>query len=1017
MHAAFRMLALTILCSIPVNAVSQNMHFHNLSVEDGLTQSTVYAILQDKEGFMWFGTRDGLNRYDGTRIISYRTQPGKSFTLSHPNIRALTEDDNGMLWIGTDGGGLNRFNTDSGKFYNYTFLSTVETENQEHPDDNPALKQILSLAIDYEGLIWVGHRHYGVSLFDPARETFRLFGEDLSEPAPQGSVWALEVDNEGVVWIGTEHGLWRYVGGSFFELVLPEEPIWSVYSDDDGIIWVGTSTRGVLKIDPESNKTQRISSSNPTLKNLMKGNIGPIILDNRGRKWIAHADFGLFIWNPRNDEVWHIYSGSGLDNSIRDNSIRQLYKDRTGMIWVGTNAAGVYSYSSVRKKFERFPSSEHQRRVLSSPIILSFTEDPDGNIWVGTENAGVYLFNREQNSFEALPYDPGNPEKLNHHQIVTLLTDRKGSIWIGTDGGGLERWSADGTKLSHYVHNPEDEESISNDSILFLYEDSAGRIWAGTYRGLSMKKPDSDSFMRFTSEPGNGKPLLSDERVLSIYEDRKGLIWIGTHGGGLNKLDPEVGTIKSYTPYDETPTAISSDRVNAIIEDDDGRLWLGTYHGLNAFNPETETFIHFTETDGLASNIVRGIIRNRNDLWLSTNNGLSRFNIQTSAVDNFTVNDGLQSSEFKGGAYFKSSSGELYFGGINGFNVFKPDRLPMNLNMPPVVLTDFSVSGVRRDIIDGKVNLRYIESFFTIHFAALDFVSPADNRYRYKLTGFDHDWIDAGNQNEARYTSVPPGEYEFRVVAANNDGVWNTEGAVLFITIIPPFWSTWWFITLIIMSMLLLLFIIFRVRSNLKLREEQLRQKIARNLHDDISGSLSSIDLFATAIKREKFNERKSADYLQLITESAKEAKGKISEIIWYVDPRYDDWHSFASHLHRYADNMLEAASVACRVRIRGLPDESMSLEVRQNLWLVTKELLTNIIRHSQATEININLAGRDKKITIEIQDNGKGFDKHADRKGNGIDNVIQRCNSIGAEVKLETSPGNGTRWEISFSA
>ena len=996
-------------------------HFQNLSIEEGLTQSTVYAIMQDKEGFMWFGTRDGLNLYDGIEIRTFRTQPGKPNTLSHPNIRAIAQDHNGIIWLGTDGGGLNRFNTHNETFDNYILpLQDLNSPSSDN-ETNRSANQIVSLVIDQEGILWVGHRHVGLSRFNPATETFHKIGNGSghsTQSVPEGTIWALETDTFGRIWVANEQGLW-YTKESYnghFEHLLRDEPVWSLHADAEGALWIGTGSKGLLRLDLQTKEIENSVSTNAMLNGQEARSIVSVSVDKNGLVWIGQSDNGILVWDRQRDNIDHFHATLETDATISDNSIRSIYSDRSGMVWIGTNAAGVYSYSPVRKKFGGFPSTEQQRSVFSNPVTLAFTETNEGRIWIGTERSGVFIFDPERKTFEALPYDPSDPEKLNHQQIITLLTDSEGFIWIGTDGGGLEKWSADGYKVSHYFHDPADHHSLSNDSILFLYEDQQQRLWAGTYRGLNVKNKHGRGFTRYRSSTGNGIAGLSDERILSIHQCRNGILWIGTHGGGLNSLDPKTNIIRSFTPLDEEPTTISSDRVNVITEDESGRLWLGTYHGLNVFNPEDEVFKHYTEADGLKSNIIRGIIQHGDDLWLSTNNGVSRFNISAASIRNFSVSDGLQSNEFKGGAYFKSAAGEIYFGGINGFNVFNPKKLPVNTTIPPVVITSFTVMGEKYEYKDGAVKLNHNENFLTLKFAALDYVSPSDNRYQYMMYGLDADWVDAGNQHEIRYTHIPPGRYTFRIRASNNDGLWNDEGVSLAIRVMPPFWATWWFISLSVMGIFLLGIASVQIRRSLQKREAVLRQRIARNLHDDVSGSLSSIDLFATAIKRDNFNELTSGRYLKLITESARDAKGKISDIIWYVDPRFDDWHSFTGHLHQYAEDLFGAASIDCKVRIHDLPEKTMSLELRQNVWLIMKELLTNIVRHSNATSVSLRIAGGFETVKIIIKDNGIGFNKQTIETGNGIRNVKQRCATIGGSAKLHSEPGNGAKWEIEIS-
>ncbi|HXG38408.1 MAG TPA: two-component regulator propeller domain-containing protein [Bacteroidota bacterium] len=1002
--AAIVTLLLSIVLSSQTVSQQRSLMFHRLSTEQGLSQSTVYSMLQDRQGFIWFGTRDGLNRFDGMQFIVYRHQPGVATTLSHPNVRAIVEDSSGLLWLGTDGGGLNVLDPSTGQFRLYR-------QNGANPfslsDD-----QVLSLCFDRAGKLWIGTRHGGLNRFDPSTGHFVQVRYDSSDEtaSTRSSIWSLAVDQHGTIWVGADHGLFQLRENGSVAAVLWGVRITTIHAGAGGVLWVGSTARGLFKVDPVTNSYETVRPRNPAARTMASGSIEALSEDDEGKLWIGTLSDGVLVWDPVLDRSVIAQSEQQTPNSLGDNAIRTMYKDRAGVMWIGTNAGGVSSFSKYREKFRCYPVASEQRRVFAFPVTLSFAEDRHGRIWVGTERGGLFIFDPSSLTFTTIPYDQNDPTKLNSKAIITLLRDREGAIWVGTDGGGLERWSAEGKKIARFRHVPSNPNSLSNNSVLTLYEDRAGGLWVGTYRGLNYRPQGKHEFIRFHHDPHN--PLsLSDERILAILEDRHGAIWIGTHGGGLNRLDPVTGTVRRFLPHDTVATSISSDRVNSIVEDREGNLWLGTYHGLNKFDPRTEMFEHYDESSGLANAIVHGILPDdAGNLWLSTNRGLSRFHPATKAFRNFGMSDGVQGLEFKGGAYFRSSRGEFYFGGVNGFNVFRPDEIQNNPFVPPVVITKLVVSGEEHSVKDGFIQLEHFENFFSIEFAALEFVAPAAQMYRHELIGFTESMTAAGSGRTAYFTNVPPGEYTFRVLASNGDGVWNNDGATLRIHIRAPFWQTWWFRASAILVFLAFLWMGFRLRLQAALREERLRTKIARDLHDDLSGTLSSISFYSDAVKR---GGERSGRYVEQIAESAREAKEKISDIIWSVDPRHDDWREFLSRCERYAADLLESRGILHELKIDKNVPGQLRLELRQHLWLIFKELLINLVRHSEASRAIVTMSVLQKTLVLTVTDNGKGFDTRAISQGHGLGNVWRRVELLKGQAAVESSAGNGTRWRV----
>ncbi len=830
-HHVFRLivgLALLLLLR-PVEAQARrgpSLRFERLTIEQGLSQNSAAAILQDRQGFMWFGTLDGLNKYDGYEFTIYKPNPDDPTSISDKFITALYEDKEGFLWIGTDGRGLNRMDPTTREFFHY----------YSDPADPHTLSSDTITAIyeDKAGALWIG-TYFGLNKFDRETQTFTRY---LPNPNRSGSlshevVSAIQEDAAGTLWVGTFSGLNRFDPKTETFTVDRHDPnkagslssdiISTLYLDRAGTFWIGTREGGLNKFNPDSgNFTAYLHQpSNPS--SLSDNTVRCIYEDSTGNLWVGTQIGGLNNFD-RSTERFTIYRHEpGNPTSLSSDVVLAVYQDRSGVLWIGTQSGGISKVNPKARVFTLLQHNPADTNSLSSDIIWSIYEDRQGKLWIGTNN-GLNRYDPVSETFKLYQHDPANPQSLSHNVVVATVEDASGRLWFATDGG-LNRFDPATGTFYTYLHDPADPHSLDGNTVGDLHVDRKGNLWVGTMTGLNLFQPETDNFRVYQPNPADPGGLPG-AGIWAIYEDQEGIIWLGTGGSGLSKFDSETGRFTTYSHDSNNPNSISDNIVLAIYEAPSGELWVGTFGGgLNKFDRATETFTAYTERDGLPNNTVYGILADESgSLWLSTIGGLSRFNPITQTFRNYDGNDGLQSKEFSVRAYHQNKQGVMFFGGVNGLNIFDPAQLQDNVTPPPLALAH--IQGLNQVIKPEQVpgdlpviNLSYQDYVISFEFAALDYTNPARNLYMYKLDGFDRDWVEAGTRRFATYTNLDGGEYVFRVKGSNSDGIWNAEGLAIQLYVQSPPWQTWWAYTLYGLIAALGVFSYVRYRTNTQAKE------------------------------------------------------------------------------------------------------------------------------------------------------------------------------------------------------
>lgn len=794
------------------------VRFDQITIEQGLSQSTVLSIIQDRQGFMWFGTWGGLNKYDGYHFTVYKYDLQDPHSLSSNNVYAVYEDKAGVIWVGANGGGLNKFDRDSEKFTRY-----------QHDEANP--KSLSNDAVrviyeDHSGQFWVGTEGGGLNLLNRASGEFTAYRHDESNPHSLSSdaVSSIYEDKNGILWIGTfggglnkfdpASGLFTAYRNNPAEAdSLSNDSVYAVRGDKNGGLWIGTF-EGLNKFDPASETFTRYQHDPDDPTSLSEKTATSLHLDGQGNLWVGTEGGGLDQFEPATGAFTAYKNDPSNLHSLTHDRVLSLYEDRTGALWVGTYS-GLNKFAPIKDKFPVYRTDpERPEQSLSNNYIWTLFEDHAGALWIGTNGGGLNKFDRASGAFTVYRNDPANPHSVSNDTVVSLWEDHTGLLWLGTWGGGLNRFDPATETFKVYQNDPNNPGSLSNNDPWVLHEDKQNTLWVGTFGGLNKYNRDTDTFTTYRHNPDNPKSI-NDDNILSITSDQAGMVWVGTYAG-LNKFDPATETFTSYQHDPADLHSLSNDRVYTIYaahangKTGTGVLWIGTDGGgLNKFDPASGKFTYFTEKEGLPHNTVNGILEDKaGNLWLSTGKGLAKFNPQNQTFRNYDEQDGLQSNEFNYGAYHQNQSGEMFFGGVNGLNIFDPESIKDNPHLPPITLTAFEKFNqtvkLERDISQVKeLTLSYQDAVVSFQFAALDYTAPEKNRYAYKLEGFDQNWTEVGaDRRLATYTNLPDGNFVFRLKGANNDGVWNEAGPAINITVTPPPWRTWWAYTLYVLALL-----------------------------------------------------------------------------------------------------------------------------------------------------------------------------------------------------------------------
>jgi PAS domain S-box-containing protein len=804
----------------------KGIRFTRLSTDEGLSQTKVSQIVQDDQGFMWFGSQFGLNRYDGYRFKVFKHEPGRTNSLSGVFISSLFKDRSGSLWIGCDEF-LDKFDPLTETFTHYR-IDTKDAQGETVP--------VTHISQDHMGMLWLATSR-GLYRFDPSSGGIIRYRHDPNDPFSLSSdeIKATGEDKTGTFWVGTSEGLDafdRATGKVTLHAPLHERTEMSFYEDRFGVLWIFHSTgAGLAAFDRKTNTLTPYSFRKGHLSQAMQRGVMAMLEDRDGTLWLATLGDGLLKFDRNGRKFIRYRNDPANPESLGENNLHTLFQDREGNIWAGLHMMAPVRFSTRPLLFEKFKHEPGNPNSLSGTMVNGIYEDREGILWISTISAlnrvdrktGQYTFYRTAEQGVYLP-------------PTAILKDPSGFLWAGSDGLGLIRFDPRTGLFKTFRHNPTDRFSVSSDIVVRLLIDHAGTLWATTFDGLNRFDPATSHFTVYKPDKRSSAQIDID-----VKEDRQGAFWIGTDSSGLQRFDPTTELFTVYKHNANDPTSLSNNRVNSVYFDHSGTMWVGTQDGLGKFDPQTGRFKNYYEQDGLSGNLVSCILEDDpGNLWMSTNDGLSVFDPLKETFKNYSSADGLPGADLTGwGSCFKGSSGEMFFGGFSGGVAFRPGKVVDSPYVPPVVLTDFRLfdrpvtvgtgSPLSKSIgYTSALSLSHDKNVFSLEFSALSDFNPATNRYRYRLSGLDRQWHEVGsNQRLVTYTTLPAGMYTFRVQGATSRGAWSEPGLELAVEILPPWWNTWWFRALYAAAFLGVPWVVYQVRiQQVRRQERKLRDVI-----------------------------------------------------------------------------------------------------------------------------------------------------------------------------------------------
>lgn len=1052
-----------------LSSPAQSFRFHHYDLKDGLPGRNIHAMLQDSRGYMWFGTSDGLCRFDGYSFTTYQSNPSDSSSLSFNAVFCLMEDQQGRLWVGTGGGGINVYDWKTERFFTL--------KHQAGKKGSLSNDYVLDLLQDKEGRIWAATNE-GLNVLGQAEPPYtwrtyhRIPGNEQSLLAEE--ITALETDSAGRLWIG-----YSKAGLSCLELtnsrfthfryqqqgagILSSNLVKDLLIDSRQQLWVATY-RGLSRIRKLPSGEWEHRAFNRQTHGLSSMRLRCLAMDYRGNIWAGSFNGGLM--RMANDSLLMSFRHQpGLPQGLASNKISALYQDRQGILWVGVESRGLNKLDLQYHEGLQSAIRPFKRVGSSTQSITAMHADRQGHLWLGTEGDGLDRIQPAGGVPQHWSSRPASQGGISHSIVTHILQDiRSDSLyWISTFGGfNRLQITPEGARIQHFLHEEGNSHSLSDNHIFAAYQDEQSRIWLGTRGGgLNLFDPRSQQFTAFQHEPGNPSSLPNNYVWHILPEGDTGL-WLATDGG-LVFFDFASQQFRTYSHDPANSHSIGSNFLNVLHKDKRGRLWIGTGgNGLDVMlshakgNNGQVSFVHLSERNGLADNFIYGILPDKAGyLWISTNKGLIRLDPQVPldhpqygilALQHFTREDGLQDDEFNTNAYTLLSNGLLGFGGINGYNLIDPEQISRNPYPPPVHITHIRI--LNQEVKPGmmmekehipltsweqpQLKLTHREPVVSFEFAALNYLFPDHNQYAYMLEGFDESWVFCGNERKVTYTNLDAGEYVFRVKGSNSDGIWNQQDTALRISVAPPPWKSWWAWTLYLTAggLLLYAFVHYRIQfrrqeietrakiEQAKLEERVLiRKRTAADFHDELGNRMTKIGLFVELARRFMANPQQLGPQLDQIAAHTRSLSEGVRDFIWVLDPDKDALYDSLIRLRDFGHEFF--AHSPLQFRFEGIQPAfshyKLPLEMRRHLLLIFKEGMHNALKYAQAQSVQLSCELQGRQCTITLADNGKGFDYATVSKGYGLSNMQARAGQIGATLQIDSKPGGGTHISLTF--
>jgi len=1034
-----RLLLLVLSClSITVEAARDSISFQHIGTTNGLPQSTVNVIYQDKIGYMWFGTYDGLSRFDGYQFVNFKNDPSDPTSISNNIVVSIVEDAQGFLWVATAQNGINRFDPNTGKFKR--FLSKNDDfDSLSHP-------QVNIIHQDEAQRIWVGTDH-GLNLFLPEKQAFaHFFNNPLdAQSLPVGSIVDIVNDGNGNLWVASNEKLSHFdieqQVFTYFEKSGMPHQINSLYLDTDDSLWIGTRFDGLYHLK-KGNRVFEHFTHDENPDSLSFDDVRKILRVANGDLWVATEEGGLNVRRKGDSKFQSFKRNSADPHSISINDIWSLYQDRSGLLWIGTAGGGLNTTQSFDNQFSRLTHSPHQSNSLSHEFVWDIEEDSHGIIWFGTLN-GLDRYDPLIDKIEHISTFVTKDGQKIGNRILTFTFDNQGDLWFGNQQGQLAIYRPK-DPFSQLISRPNFPAGyISYNRIRMVDKDRFGNIWVGTDDGLLQMDSKTHKVIAEYHFAEDGQ--LGDSTVRTMLQDSQGNIWFGTWNKGLQKYDPEFGKVTNYKNEPGNNHSLSNNTVRSLYLDNKSNLWIGTFNGLNKLSAQAilsgeAIFTSYLEKDGLPNSAIYGIAADTNGkLWLSTNNGLSQFDPDLFTSKNYSIEDGLPANEFNGNAVMRSSDNDLYFGSVNGISIVSASDTKLTNFQPEIVITSLSVLGKRHKplglaVEQNKLEFSYDQNDINFEFASLDFRHVKRNQFRHRLLPYNTEWTKSNFPNQAVFTNLDPDDYSFELQATNGDGIWSNRTIKVNLTILPPLWKTWWaFILYGLAIIALTAYVVYRSKKTLQeqttinqhlRRVDQLKDEFLANTSHELRTPLNGIIGIAESLKEGSagLQNQKTLNHLKIIIDGGKRLAQLVNDILDYKKLTHD-----TLVLQRRAVDLQTILDVVISL-LRPLA-EHKSLKLINNLTKdlplifadedrvqqIFHNLIGNAIKYTEQGEIIISANLNVNELEICVSDTGLGIDVskieeifRPFEQINMPDNISQKGTGLGLSVTKQLIEQHG---------
>lgn len=982
--------------------------FENLGVNEGLPHSSVYSILQDKKGFMWFGTADGLCRYDGNSLITFQYSKGYDNEMGRNSVKGkMLEDKSGNIWFSNESG-----------IYKWDAIKEIISREKTFDRKIFTYPEFQGVYLDESQCIWLFDLTHGIIEYNALNGSLKQYPLPDQTNHASFTIRFIDVDKHGNIWFRDGSGSNQYI---VFDKILRTYKVQFSKNPPHAIFF--EKNQRILAYDDKLIYEDLEGNQSRTVKKALNGKSISFysfdgLRDQYGRLWMTSRYKGIFCYDEQKNHFYNFHHDNSKNKSLPFNLTTCLYIDRNDNLWIGTDGGGVAHLDLKPQKFNLFPLTNGDYPMLNDYFTKCFYEDGKGRIWFGSQTNGLSIYNPETYELINFRNEPGNDKSLPGNIVGNLLRDKEGNMWVGSSGGISLFNEKEKSFKTTPIENLSQLHPLTNNFVNKLIQTDNGNILAATTLGIisiSMQKNGSYKGQCFRN---NGR-LTS--QTIDIVEMSGNRLFAAMRTLGLYQFEQTVKGyhfIGSFLPnYD-----ILSVRKD---EKDSDYLWIGSGKGLIHFNTITHTYRVWNEKHGLANNHVYGSLEDSaGNLWLSTNKGLSFFDKKQNHFDNYTFLDGLQSNEFNSQAFYKSRSGNFYFGGVKGFNWFNAGYSVREQNKPSAAITRIEINEIayQKDsifMVNRTITVPYDKNDFNFQFAALDYTRPEANKISYMLQGWDAGWIESDN-HLARYANLPPGGYTLRLMVSNASGIWSDEETIQ-IVIEAPFWKRIWFlaaITLLLLATIILItYRLAQAKSKRKLRllEKKIaidaeRNRISADMHDEIGSGITHIALLSELIQTQQKKGSELKKDINTIAVSARSLVQSMNEIIWALNPQNDTLDNLLAYTREQSRKYFEPFSIQFDICFpEEVPDIRLSNEQRRNLYLVIREALNNAMKHSDATLIVLKLEITNTNYCFSICDNGKGINEKMNRPGsNGLRIMKSRMENIGGTIEWSL-PERGT--------